>query len=76
MPAPVQKLDIPSYVLDQGVAPIEDFLVANGWAAGTDRTHNLACACWKLGAVDSLHGVVKIHIEYNPGHYLVIVDTL
>lgn len=76
MAGPVTKLDIPSYVMSQGVTPIEEFLVANGWVAGSDRTHAFACAAWKLGQIDGLGGTVKIHFESNPGHYQVTVDVL
>lgn len=82
MPAPVTKLDLPSYVLAQGVSPIEDWLVSNGWTAGTDETHALACACFKLGFLYGLgpdgvvQATVKIHVEYTPSHYQLTVDLI
>lgn len=72
---PTQKLDIPAYVMDQGVQVIEDFLVANGWTAGDDRTHNYACAVFKLGAVDNLHKTVAVHLERTPAHIQITVDN-
>jgi hypothetical protein len=71
---PTQKIDLPGYVLMQGVKPIEDFLVANGWAEGTDSTHAYACAAYKLGTVDNLGGTVNIHFERTPAHIQITVD--
>lgn len=71
---PTQKIDLPAYILIQGSGPIEDFLVANGWAAGTDSTHAYACAAYKLGTVDHLGGTVSIHFERTPAHIQITID--
>lgn len=71
---PTQKLDLPGALLTQGVLPIENFLVANGWPLNDDRTHAYACAAYKLGTVDHLGGTVDIHFERTPAHIQITID--
>ena len=71
---PTQKLDLPNQLLVQGVGPIENFLVANGWPPGADTTHAYACAAYKLGTVDHLGGQVNMHFERTPAHIQITID--
>lgn len=77
MAGPVTKLDIADTTVLQSKTATRDLLLANGFA-DNDNTWNIASAVTHLaytyGPPTTTH--VSIHIEFNPGHFLVIVDQL